>query len=450
MEALIFIVVILLFMGVCLYAIVMPKYMVKRGRKVDVRVIACEEKYIEDPDTKERGVFYNVTVDFYGLYGETIVKSFQSETPYSEGEVIRSRYLDKKGLLWPGADAEAKEGPDRGIWLVIGFLVALLALILFVTLGRDENGNLPDWFAMGFGYFISVLFIVIGVWGIYKQMLIKRNESNMQKLSGVVADYVIDHGSGDDPDSYFPIYEYEWLGEVKRFKGRTGGNGKKYRTIGRKVIILRDASTGKVCCKEDEAGQSWFFAIFLLFGVLAFVGMLFGGFSDANENQSEEKQSTVQEQGSSSGESGELTEAKSGATPAWELYYLYTEDVEKCSFMIDIYDDASAKVVLFPNVTVAGKSIDQTIYFSLSVSDMLKIGEWIETQDLSAMEITSMSGAGEAWITLYLYNSDSEEKYGGSGAPTEGMYGEAYGLMKEVVPSKVFKEIQEREEQYYR
>lgn len=445
----IFVIVILLFMGVCLYSIVMPKYMVKRGRKVDARVVLCEERVITDSDTKETGVIYEVTVDFYGLHGETIVKKFQSETPYMEGDVIRSRYLDKRGLLWPDADAEVKEGPNKGVWLVIGFLVAMLALILFVTFGKDESGNLPDWFTLGFGYFISILFIGIGVWGIYRKVQLNQKAPDLQVIDGVQVDYVVDHGTGDDADSYFPIYEYEWMGERRRFKGSIGSNGKKYRTIGRKVHILRDPATDQVCCKEDEKSSFGIFLIFGIIGVVVFMCMLFGNFSDNSEqNVNSNNQSMVNAGDGADDE--EVTDAKSGATPAWELYYMYTDDVEKCSFVIDIYDDASAKMVLFPNVMVEGKNIDQTIYFTLSISDMVKIGEWIETQDLSAMEITSMNEADEAWITLYLYNSDSEEKYGGSGTSTEGMYGEAYELMKELVPSKIWKEMQEREEQYYR
>ncbi len=446
MGPLIFIIVILLFMGVCLYSIVMPKIMVKRGRKVDARVISCEEKYIEDPDTRERGIFYEVTVDFYGLYGETIVKSFQSETPYGEGEVIRSRYLDKKGLFWPNADAEAKEGPDKGIWLVIGFLVGLLALILFVVFGSDENGNLPDWFGIGFGYFISVLFIIIGVWGIYKQILIKRNAPNMQVISGVVADYTVDHGTGDDPDSYFPIYEYEWMGEIKRFKGSSGGTSKKYRNIGRRVHILREPASGKVLCKEDETGQQWFFMIFLLLGIVAFVALLFGGFSTGNTDGTEAANKPLQEN-SDSGK--ELTDAESGVTPPWELYYMYTDETaEKCSYSIRIFDDCSGQVILFPNVTVSGKGIDQFISFEVSFSDMIKIGNWLEEVDYESLTFAPERDGEAVQICLNLY-TDEEEKYSGRDYPDNEIYAGALELMKEVVPGKVWKEIQEREEDYY-
>lgn len=448
MEPLIISIVILLFLGVCIYAIIMPKYMVKRGRKVDARVVTCEEKYIEDPDTKEKGIFYEVTVDFYGLYGETIVKKFQSETAYGEGEVIRSRYLDKRGLFWPDADAEAKEGPDKGIWLVIGFLIGMLALILFVVFSRDENGNLPDWFTLGFGYFTSILFIGIGVWGIYKQILLKRKLPGMQVLLGVVADYTIDRGNRDEADSYFPIYEYEWMGEWKRFKGSTGGSSKKYRTIGRKVHILRDPATGKVLCKEDETGKSWFFAVFLLFGVVAFVCLLLGKFSSGSDEGSKDRHDIAQEH-----ESGndELTDAMSGTTPAWEMYYFYVEEgTEKCSYSIRIFDDCSGQVILFPTTTVDGKGINQNIYFEVTMSDMVKIGEWLETIDYENLDFALARDGEEVQISLNLYDSGNEEKYSGMDYPDNEIYGAAYELMKEIVPNKVWKEMREREEEYYR
>jgi len=446
MGPLIFIIVILLFMGVILYSVVMPKVMVKRGRKVDARVIASEEKYIEDPDSGECGVFYNVTVDFYGLSGETIVKEFQSETPYMEGDVIRSRYLDKKGLLWPNADKEAKEGPDKVVWLAIGFLVAMLALILFVVFGRDENGNLPDWFALGFGYFISVLFIAIGVWGIYKQLLLKRKMPDMQVLPGVVADYTVDHGSGDDPDSFFPIYEYEWMGETKRFKGSSGGTSKKYRNIGRRVHILREPATGKVLCKEDETGQSWFFKIFLLFGAVALVCLLLGGFSTGNTDGTESANDPASENVVDSDR--ELTDAESGVTPPWELYYLYTDETaEKCSYSIRIFDDCSGQVILFPNVTVSGKGIDQYISFEVSFSDMIKIGNWLDEIDYESLTFAPEREGEEVQVCLNLYDGDG--KYSGRDYPDSEIYAGALELMKEVVPGKVWKEIKEREEKYY-
>ena len=447
MGPFIFVVVILLFMGVILYSVVMPKVMVKRGRKVDVRVITCEAKYIEDSETRERDVFYEVTVDFYGLYGETIVKKFQSETPYMEGDVIHSRYLDKKGLLWPNADTEAKEGPDRAIWLVIGFLVAMLALILFVVFGSDENGNLPDWFAIGFGYFISVLFIIIGVWGIYKQILLKRKQPDMQVLSGVVADYTVEHGNGDSSDSYFPIYEYEWRGEAKRFRGSSGGTSKKYRTIGRKVHILREPDTGKVLCKEDETGHAWFFMIFLLLGIVAFVALLFGGFSTGNTDGTGTANKSPQENNADTDK--ELTDAESGVTPPWEMYYMYTDETaEKCSYSIRIFDDCSGQVILFPNVTVSGKGIDQFISFEVSFSDMIKIGNWLEENDYESLTFAPERAGEEVQICLNLY-TDEEERYSGRDYPDNEIYAGALELMKDVVPKKVWKEIQEREEDYY-
>lgn len=447
MGVLLFIAVILFFLGIILYSVIMPKIMVKRGRKVDARVIACKEKYIEDLDTGERGVFYEVTVDFFGLSGETLVKSFQSETPYGEGEVIRSRYLDKKGFFWPNADKVTKEKTDKVVWLAIGFLIAMLALVLFVVFSSDENGNLPDWFAIGFGYFISVLFIVIGVWGIYKQILLKRKQPDMQVLDGVVASYAVEHGNADTSDSYFPIYEYEWLGEKKRFKGSTGGTSKKYRNIGRRVHILRDMTTGKVLCKEDETGHAWFFMIFLFFGALAFVALLFGGFSTGNTDGTGTANKSPQENNADPDK--ELTDAESGVTPPWELYYMYTdESTEKCSYAIRIFDDCSGQVILFPNVTVSGKSIDQFISFEVSLSDMIKIGNWLDETDYESLAFAPERAGEEVQICLNLY-TDEEEKYSGRDYPDNEIYAGALELMKEVVPGKVWKEIKEREENYY-
>ena len=144
-----------------------------------------------------------------------------------------------------------------------------------------------------------------------------------------------------------------------------------------------------------------------------------------------------------------MTDAESGVTPPWELYYMYTdESAEQCSYAIRIFDDCSGQVILFPNVTVSGKSIDQFISFEVSISDMIKIGNWLDETDYESLAFAPERAGEEVQICLNLY-TDEEEKYSGRDYPDNEIYAGALELMKEVVPGKVWKEIKEREEDYY-
>lgn len=440
----IFIIVILGFLGVCLYGMVMPKFMVKHARKVDARVITCEENTISGEDGSY-SCYYTVQVDFYGLNGETIIKTFKSEKKYEEGEVIRSRYLDKKDIFLQNADQDVKTGSNKGLWLAIGVLILMLALVLFAFFGTDENGELPDWFSTGFGYFVSILFMGIGILGIYNKIRVAATKNTMQVIPGVQADYTISHGDGDDPDCYYPVYEYEWMGETHRYYSKTGGNMKKYRSIGRKVHMLRNPEDGRIICKEDENATSGFLMIFGLFGLVVFVCMLGSSLGWFPMGSSESGSESAGQE-----ETKRESDAETGGTPALELYYMYEEGTEKCSFVIYIYDDASGKVLLFPTTAKEGRGINQQILFSLSISDMLKIGKWLDTVDLEALSMATAREGADVELTLYLYNSDTDEKYGGRGYLDDDIYGSLYELLQEVVPQKVWKEMQEREDNYYR
>ncbi|MGN1146924.1 MAG: DUF3592 domain-containing protein [Lachnospiraceae bacterium] len=434
--------VILGFIGLCVYGIVMPKLMVKKGRKVDARVLSCEERDVRGEEGGTGEKYYKVTVDFYGLNGETIVKTIQSEKPYEAGEVIRSRYLDKRGFFYPDADKDVKSGKNGGLWAVIVFCVLLLVFIAFVLFIRDEDGELPQWFSMGFGYFISILFIGIGLKGVWNRIVLKKRAHLMQTLTGQQVDYREDRDS--DSTCYFPIYEYEWMGETKRLYSHVGGTAKKYRDIGRKVHILRDPENGRVYCKEDEKSSGVIYTAFGLIGmvVLAVMIMCSLGFLDSD----------LGETGASGHEAREETaggDATDEKNKVLEMYYMYAdESAQKCSYCVQLYSDRSGEMILFPMTTVSGKGIDQFISFELTLAELRQVGEWIKSVDLSALEYNNTTEDKAAVIvTFYIYTDD--KTYGGAGLYGDDVYTEGVDLLKEVIPEDVWEEMEKREEKYY-
>lgn len=436
------ILVILGFIGLCVYGIMMPKIMVKKGRKVDARVLSCEEVGVRDEAGGAGEKYYRVTVDFYGLNGETIIKTIQSEKPYDEGEVIRSRYLDKRGLFYPDADKDVNSGKNGGLWAVIVFCVLLLVFIAFVLFIRNKDGELPKWFSIGFGYFISILFIGIGLKGIWNRIALKKREHLMQVLTGEQVDYKVDRDS--DSTCYFPIYEYEWMGESKRLYSHVGGTAKKYRDIGRKVHILRDPENGRLYCKEDEKSSRVIYTVFGLIGlvVLAVMIMCSLGFLDSDSGETGASGHEAREETAG----GNLADEKNKIL---EMYYMYAdESAQKCSYCVQLYSDRSGELILFPMTTVSGKGIDQIISFELSLSELRQVGEWIETVDLPALQYNNTTDDKDAVIVTFYIHTD-DKTYGGAGLYGDEVYTEGVDVLREVIPEEVWEEMEKREENYY-
>lgn len=441
-----FIVVILGFMGLCLYGIFMPKFMVKQGRIVDARVIFCEQKSIYVGD--ETGSYYEVTVDFYGLHGETIQRKFQSETPYDVGEVIRSRYIDKSGRFMQEADKDVKN--NGVLWFAIGFLVFILALIVCTVALQDENGELPGWFGMGFGYLISILFMGIGFVGLKNKVRLKNNQHRMQVIPGCLVDYEINHGTGDDPDTYQPVYEYELMGMQYQYKSKVSGTAKKYREIGRKVHILRDCETGEIFCQEDEKNSNTMYMVFGIVGLVVFlllVASSAGLFRNATVTGNTTGISDVGTDNSntSAGQGNEST--GNGQKNSFLLVYvMYPVGENKFSYSIEITESGSGNMILFPSTAVSGKGIDQYIEFKLPISDLVKIGSWMEEADVKNL---SLESTGDTDMTITVYATENKETYDGRGTLDMKPYADLFELLSEIVPADVWNEMQEREAAYY-
>lgn len=262
--------VLLLLAGLIVHSVAMPRYMVRYGRKVDARVIRCEQ--LSTKVGQQSAFFYQVTVEFLARDGQLIEKTFQSQTPVEEESVVESRYIDKsERFLWD-ADHVMKSADTRsagvGLLCILGFIVLLAGVAIF----SDDAGNLPGWFAMAFGYVISILFMGVGFGGLFTQHRRERNKHNQQVIPGCVVDYATE--SDTDSITYYPIYEYEIMGMKYRMQSKLGTSSKKRCTIGRRVQMIRDFETGEVVCKEDEKGSCAINMAFGVIGIIVFVLLL--------------------------------------------------------------------------------------------------------------------------------------------------------------------------------
>lgn len=121
--------------------------------------------------------------------------------------------------------------------------------------------------------FVCILFMGVGILGIYRKVKFSERIRTMHTIIGVLADYNEIEKRDEDNDivtSYFPIYEYEYGGETRRLESTTSSRMKK----GRKVHILVDPQTEKAICLEGEKESNSLLLIFGGIGVIVFVLVL--------------------------------------------------------------------------------------------------------------------------------------------------------------------------------
>lgn len=115
----------LLFIGGLAYQWSGPVLAARKGRQVDVRVRSCVQKEIPGRVSWQPTVYYEVIVDFYGLNGEALMGSIQSETPYMQGDVIHCRYLDRTGFLLSETATEVQKKAKYKLLLLLFFSLLL-------------------------------------------------------------------------------------------------------------------------------------------------------------------------------------------------------------------------------------------------------------------------------------------------------------------------------------
>lgn len=310
LEIVLFAAIALLLIGIFVYQQVMPLYAAKKGRQVDARVLSCQKKTVENEDTGTVIERYEVTVDFYGINGEALVKTLQVAQSYVEGDVIRCCYLDKTGRLFPGTAREIQAGMKKGAAVFSIFFIVFMGIAAAVLWGIPRANEKPELAALAFGYAVSMILMAIGVLGIYKKVKMRQNIRSMRSVTGVLTGYTEGGGADREEDSeessgksYYPVYEYEWQGETRQFFSRWGKDEKEQRAIGRQVHILVNPGTGETICREDEKPGERVALVIGIIGVVIFALMLAFSFGMLAKDRGEQE--------------------KGGAASAYAALYLY-------------------------------------------------------------------------------------------------------------------------------
>lgn len=425
-------------------------YAAKKGRQVDVRVLSCEEKVLRNGETAG---YYELTVDFYDLKGEVIVKTLPSATPYMAGDVIRCRYLDKTGTLLSQGATELQAGARRAALVFVIITVAIIGILAVILWAVRNVGELPNGVALLSGYFIGIVFTAVGVIGLHKKIKRAQDAKNMFSLTGVQVDYTVGRSTDSDGSTtkvYYPIYEYDWGGERRRLSSNIGASGKKYRTIGRQVHILVNPQTGDAYCQEDAKAGDGIVLLFGFVGILAIGIMLaisFGAFPYGSKKEASGADVPAAA-GFARGDSAAAGLAGEKASVLEVLCYYEDMEREICNYWVYIYEDGSGRLLLFPMTTVSDRGINQEITFTVSDKDMKKILQWVRGIDVKSLEQGAHRTEEVAeYVSLQLY--EGGERYYGGGYCYEGIYAEVYQMLHEAVPDAVWKELEKREREYY-
>lgn len=240
------------------------------GKQVDVKVLSCEQK-----GEAENRLYYEMKVEFCDADGEVLVRTMLSGKKHMPGTMIRCRYLEQKGLLLEEMAPEIQKKSKNNLLLFLVFFLIFAGIAAAAIWGIMTEKELSNGTERLIGYFVSILFMAVGIFGIYQKSVKKQRIQDMISLPGVQVDYTVSEstdywsdGQTRTVERYNPIYEYVWEGERRRIQGAVGSSGKKYRTIGRKVHILLNPHTGKAICQEDEKTMGNWFLIFGAIGLI--------------------------------------------------------------------------------------------------------------------------------------------------------------------------------------
>ena len=123
-----------------------------------------------------------------------------------------------------------------------------------------------------FSGIVSILFMLVGIYGIQQKRKFSKKMQAMHKFTGVVVDFdIVQHRSEENTmeDLYFPIYEYDWSGIKRRLKSNSSRQAEP--SMGKTVHILVDPQTQDAICLEDEKSSQLVLLIFGAIGVAALV-----------------------------------------------------------------------------------------------------------------------------------------------------------------------------------
>lgn len=267
---LVFMLVVVFFTWLIIYSAVMPKRMRKKGRQVDVRVVSCEAATLSFRGTERTGTYYKITVDFSGLNGETIVKSIDSEKPYTVGDYVRSLYMDQKdSFLFDEAKPVTRVKGDVKITVIV---IILMLLVGISVIGMIITEN--EVFSYGIGYCVGLAFAIYGISEIIAHKKRSQQKSECEVIMGTQVSCIKERNNDNNGYIYHPIYEYTLNGETYTYESSVGSSGACNKN-GRQVHMERNTKTGEIRCREDDKISIKLVCLSTLVGVIILGGMVY-------------------------------------------------------------------------------------------------------------------------------------------------------------------------------
>ena len=132
---------------------------------------------------------------------------------------------------------------------------------------------MSDGVILVFTAFVSLLFMMVGILGIYRKTKFMKSITAMHMVDGMIVDHTVSQVLDEDRDVrdvYNPVYEYEWKGMKKRLKGTVSVSVAK-NPVGKKVHILVDPKTETAVCLEEKKNEEAALLVFGVIGVLVFI-----------------------------------------------------------------------------------------------------------------------------------------------------------------------------------
>ena len=132
---------------------------------------------------------------------------------------------------------------------------------------------MSDGAILVFTAFVSLLFMMVGILGIYRKTKFMKSITAMHMVDGMIVDHTVSQVLDEDRDVrdvYNPVYEYEWKGMKKRLKGTVSVSVAK-NPVGKKVHILVDPKTETAVCLEEKKNEEAALLVFGVIGVLVFI-----------------------------------------------------------------------------------------------------------------------------------------------------------------------------------
>lgn len=133
--------------------------------------------------------------------------------------------------------------------IVFGIFCCVLTYISILIRGTKMASAL----SVG-SYSVALAFMAIGWFGgIIKGRKIKEDIKNFTIVQGTIVDFKTRTHTSDSiyRKSFWPIYEYTHIGQVKTINASFGSSDKKYCCLGRQVTIVINDATGETYCLEE-------------------------------------------------------------------------------------------------------------------------------------------------------------------------------------------------------